>query len=301
MNFRGGPCWGFWLYALEPATRAPMGVRVRATVPATRRMRHVGPSIEAESGHGRDWIDVASIRRHAQRLGSHACRRAVLREARNAGAERFQRLREPLGVRSFGINLIRLQPGQRGRIHRHERQEGGLPGPGGRALPDRRGGGRTSKGGIGPGRTPPPAPSSQPWTGALRDPGARRGRGARRTGRHRLRLLGGDRGRTAAGDAAPRICRPARARITASISSGTARLSSRPRTASPGPSTSTFPRTAARRPVRWRSGWRASRWPRSTSPLARALETARLVAAPRGIEPVPSPSSRDPRPWEGKS
>jgi uncharacterized cupin superfamily protein len=37
--------------------------------------------------------------------------------------ERFVRLREILGVSSFGINQILLQPGQRGRIHRHERQE----------------------------------------------------------------------------------------------------------------------------------------------------------------------------------
>ena len=41
-----------------------------------------------------------------------------------AGAEeRFTPLRRELGVTSFGINLIALQPGQRGRIHRHERQE----------------------------------------------------------------------------------------------------------------------------------------------------------------------------------
>jgi uncharacterized cupin superfamily protein len=39
------------------------------------------------------------------------------------GTERFQRLREPLGIASFGINLITLQPGQRGRIHRHATQE----------------------------------------------------------------------------------------------------------------------------------------------------------------------------------
>jgi uncharacterized cupin superfamily protein len=37
--------------------------------------------------------------------------------------ERFQRLRADLGVTSFGINLITLQPRQRGRIHAHERQE----------------------------------------------------------------------------------------------------------------------------------------------------------------------------------
>jgi quercetin dioxygenase-like cupin family protein len=39
------------------------------------------------------------------------------------GEERFQPLRRELGVSTFGLNLIRLRPGQRGRIHRHERQE----------------------------------------------------------------------------------------------------------------------------------------------------------------------------------
>ena len=37
--------------------------------------------------------------------------------------ERFQSLRRELGVSTFGINLMILQPGQRGRIHAHERQE----------------------------------------------------------------------------------------------------------------------------------------------------------------------------------
>jgi uncharacterized cupin superfamily protein len=37
--------------------------------------------------------------------------------------ERFQSLRRELGVESFGMNLIVLHPGQRGRIHAHERQE----------------------------------------------------------------------------------------------------------------------------------------------------------------------------------
>ena len=37
--------------------------------------------------------------------------------------ERFQRLRAQLGVASFGMNLIVLQPGQRGRIHTHDVQE----------------------------------------------------------------------------------------------------------------------------------------------------------------------------------
>jgi uncharacterized cupin superfamily protein len=37
--------------------------------------------------------------------------------------ERFQLLRRELGVTTFGLNLIVLRPGQRGRIHRHEHQE----------------------------------------------------------------------------------------------------------------------------------------------------------------------------------
>jgi uncharacterized cupin superfamily protein len=37
--------------------------------------------------------------------------------------ERFQTLRRELGVQSFGINLIILEPRQRGRIHAHREQE----------------------------------------------------------------------------------------------------------------------------------------------------------------------------------
>jgi uncharacterized cupin superfamily protein len=37
--------------------------------------------------------------------------------------ERFVPLRRQLGVTSFGINQMLLEPGQRSRIHRHERQE----------------------------------------------------------------------------------------------------------------------------------------------------------------------------------
>ena len=38
-------------------------------------------------------------------------------------SERFQRLQEPLGFSSFGLNLMHLAPGQRGRVHRHKNQE----------------------------------------------------------------------------------------------------------------------------------------------------------------------------------
>jgi quercetin dioxygenase-like cupin family protein len=37
--------------------------------------------------------------------------------------ERFVSLRRQLGVTSFGMNQLVLRPGQRGRIHRHARQE----------------------------------------------------------------------------------------------------------------------------------------------------------------------------------
>ena len=37
--------------------------------------------------------------------------------------ERFLSLRRALGVEAFGLNQLTLQPGQRGRIHRHREQE----------------------------------------------------------------------------------------------------------------------------------------------------------------------------------
>jgi mannose-6-phosphate isomerase-like protein (cupin superfamily) len=40
-----------------------------------------------------------------------------------AADERFTSLRRALGVSSFGLNQLTLQPGQRGRIHRHREQE----------------------------------------------------------------------------------------------------------------------------------------------------------------------------------
>lgn len=39
------------------------------------------------------------------------------------GTERFVPLRQQLGVTSFGMNLILLHAGARGRIHRHAKQE----------------------------------------------------------------------------------------------------------------------------------------------------------------------------------
>ena len=38
-------------------------------------------------------------------------------------SERFGALRRELGVSAFGLNLIALQAGERGRIHAHEHQE----------------------------------------------------------------------------------------------------------------------------------------------------------------------------------
>ncbi len=42
---------------------------------------------------------------------------------RDGPEDRFQRLRTELGVTALGLNLIVLQPGQRGRVHRHREQE----------------------------------------------------------------------------------------------------------------------------------------------------------------------------------
>ena len=39
------------------------------------------------------------------------------------GEDRFQRLRQELGVSTFGLNLLRLRAGERSRIHRHVHQE----------------------------------------------------------------------------------------------------------------------------------------------------------------------------------
>jgi uncharacterized cupin superfamily protein len=41
----------------------------------------------------------------------------------DAHEHRFRRLRRDLGVTTFGINLLVMEPGQRSRIHRHEHQE----------------------------------------------------------------------------------------------------------------------------------------------------------------------------------
>jgi len=40
-----------------------------------------------------------------------------------ATTDRFVRLRAELGVSAFGLNAILLNPGERGRIHAHRRQE----------------------------------------------------------------------------------------------------------------------------------------------------------------------------------
>jgi uncharacterized cupin superfamily protein len=39
------------------------------------------------------------------------------------GGETFQKIRRELGVEGFGINAIRLRPGQRYRVHVHKQQE----------------------------------------------------------------------------------------------------------------------------------------------------------------------------------
>ena len=62
----------------------------------------------------------------------------------DAHEQRFRRLRRDLGVESFGINLLVMEPGQRSRIHRHEQPGGGLPPAAGRADAVRRGRARST-------------------------------------------------------------------------------------------------------------------------------------------------------------
>ena len=49
--------------------------------------------------------------------------RLDLERERQGREDRFQRVRQELGVTAFGMNLVVLQPGQRGRVHRHRAQE----------------------------------------------------------------------------------------------------------------------------------------------------------------------------------
>jgi len=48
---------------------------------------------------------------------------ATFAKLQSSADERFVRLRRELGVNSFGLNQIILQPGQQQRIHRHTGQE----------------------------------------------------------------------------------------------------------------------------------------------------------------------------------
>jgi len=63
-------------------------------------------------------VDGASIM-----LASVAAPDISITAINRAGGERFQALRRELGLSSFGMNLIVLEPRQRGRIHAHEHQE----------------------------------------------------------------------------------------------------------------------------------------------------------------------------------
>ena len=123
------------------------------------------------------------------------------------GDERFVSLRRPLEVSGMGMNLIILAPGQRGRVHDHERQEEVyLVWEGTLTLivegePHDLARGELAR--VGPGRA---AADRQPRAGALRHRRARRD-GGRAPGPRRARVgLVGRHGRAAhaAGRAAAR-------------------------------------------------------------------------------------------------
>ena len=79
---------------------------------ADQRDRYAGPAHP----------DVRSLPRHSATV--EGMQPGVSRALLDLhGPERFVPLRRQLGVSTFGMNLILMQPGERGRIHRHTRQE----------------------------------------------------------------------------------------------------------------------------------------------------------------------------------
>jgi len=89
------------------------------------------PHLSSEGVIATQWRSSPTPGRATQYASSHtACKHAGAMEDGTARArldpdigERFLPLRRQLGVSSFGMNQIILEPGQRGRIHRHTRQE----------------------------------------------------------------------------------------------------------------------------------------------------------------------------------
>ena len=79
--------------------------------PAQGRLARAGP---------RRFGQLAVSRAYAARVDDGDL---AFAELHRDGPERFQTLRRELGVRGFGMNLIVMQPRQRGRVHSHERQE----------------------------------------------------------------------------------------------------------------------------------------------------------------------------------
>ena len=146
--------------------------------------------------------------RDAQRASSGASEMAdgvSVAQLELDGEERFQLLRRELGVSAFGLNLLRFQPGERSRIHRHERQEEVYLVLEGTLTLDVEGS-ETHE--LGPGGIARVAPAvrrqlTQPRRVAARRPGDRRRRPARGPRRPRVPLLGGPGGRLAARDPLP--------------------------------------------------------------------------------------------------
>jgi uncharacterized cupin superfamily protein len=71
----------------------------------------------------RDSVELRLLEEHAATIMPRMEHGVSFASLDPDGEDRFQRMRQELGVSTFGMNLIRLRPGQRGRIHRHERQE----------------------------------------------------------------------------------------------------------------------------------------------------------------------------------
>ena len=118
--------------------------------------------------------------------------------------ERFQRLRNDLGVSSFGLNLMLFQPGGRSRVHRHAQQEEVyLVLEGTLTLSVEGEETDYEVGGLHPRRNRGAPPARQSQEGAAGAARAGRPWGARGPRRHGVRLVGGDRAQEPGGRGIP--------------------------------------------------------------------------------------------------
>jgi mannose-6-phosphate isomerase-like protein (cupin superfamily) len=78
------------------------------------------PILDDQRRHQPAWMASSSVTSHTVRAMEPG---VAFTKLEPGGEDRFQRLRQELGITSFGLNLLRFRPGQGSRIHRHLHQE----------------------------------------------------------------------------------------------------------------------------------------------------------------------------------